>query len=432
MNINKIKSQFKLVDYSNEYSNLVSFGSNKFQSTHRWYSFVEGYSSEFVRRILGEQTRNINKCLEPFGGIGTTALTCQRHNIECYSIENNPFFFNTARAKLYPYNSLRFQNYIKEFRVYLSSCKSRIKLPELESKTFFQDNEKDKWIFHKEVSNGIGDILKMIDSLKEDVDEHYAILFEIALANILIPFSNVFRNGKCLSYKKDWKEKKYKRKDVHKGFLDICDLILVDVRTNEMLSSDVDNFSKYFNDDSRNKVKEFDDNYFDLMITSPPYLNSRDYTDVYRLELWILGYVKKFEKEREIRKSALTSHVQIQIPETSYPNVKEIDTFLNHLNSLNGNLWNSNIPNMIKGYFNDMEGVLRDVYNKLDVNGKAYINVSNSAYGKKICNVDLILSEIAEGLNFTVDEIRIARIINTSSQQKIDEPMRESVIVLSK
>ena len=140
----------------------------------------------------------------------------------------------------------------------------------------------------------------------------------------------------------------------------------------------------------------------------------------------------EWEREREIRKSALTSHVQIQIPETSYPNVKEIDTFLNHLNSLNGNLWNSNIPNMIKGYFNDMEGVLRDVYNKLDVNGKAYINVSNSAYGKKICNVDLILSEIAEGLNFTVDEIRIARIINTSSQQKIDEPMRESVIVLSK
>ena len=46
------QGQFKLIDYSGKYSNLVSFGSNKFQSTHRWYSFVEGYSSEFVRRII--------------------------------------------------------------------------------------------------------------------------------------------------------------------------------------------------------------------------------------------------------------------------------------------------------------------------------------------------------------------------------------------
>lgn len=431
MNTIKNTSQFKLIDYSSEYSNLVSFGSNKFQSTHRWYSFVEGYSSEFVRRIIGEQTIDVKKCLEPFGGIGTTALSCQNHDIECYSIENNPFFYNTARAKLYPYSGPKFHKYISEFTIYLNSCKSRIKLPELESKTFFEEGDKKKWIFHKNVSNAIGDILKMISSIKE-IDFQYAILFEIALANILIPYSNVFRNGKCLSYKKNWKERNYSRKEVHSKFLETCNFILTDIRTNEKLTRNVNNFATYYNDDSRSKIKDFNDNDFDLLITSPPYLNSRDYTDVYRLELWVLGYVKKFDREREIRKSALTSHVQIQLPDTKYPNVKEIDTFLNHLMGLNGSLWNPNIPNMIKGYFNDMEGILADIYDKLNDCGKAYINVSNSAYGKKICNVDMILAEIAQNLNFNVDEIRIARIIKTSSQQKIDEPMRESVIVLSK
>lgn len=431
MNIIKNKSQFKLVDYSEQYSNLVSFGSNKFQSTHRWYSFVEGYSSEFVRRILGEQERKITKCLEPFGGIGTTALTCQNYGIECYAIESNPFFYNAAKAKLYPYSSTELDSLIAEFKLYLDSCKSRIKLPQLESKTFFEDTNKEKWIFHKNVSNAIGDILKMIENLKE-VDYQYAILFEIALANILLPFSNVYRNGKCLSYRKNWKENSYSRKDVHSKFLEICNTILIDVRTNERLTRSVDNFSTYFNADSRNKIKEFNNNDFDLLITSPPYLNSRDYTDVYRLELWILGYVKKFDKEREIRKSALTSHVQIKLPETNYPDINEIDEFLKHLKGLNGSLWNTNIPNMIKGYFNDMEGVLGDIFDKLNDQGKAYINVSNSAYGKKICNVDLILAEIAQNLNFNVEEIRVARTINTSSQQKIDEPMRESLIVLSK
>ncbi|MGH1385109.1 hypothetical protein [Kordia sp.] len=431
MNIIKNNSQFRLLDYSEEYSNLVSFGTNKFQSTHRWYSFVEGYSSEFVRRLIGEQQETINKCLEPFGGIGTTALSCQNLGIECYAIESNPFFYNVARAKLYSYSSTKFQKLTSEFVLYLDSCKSRIKLPVLESKTFFEDESKDKWIFHKNVSNAIADILKMIHTLKEE-EYYYSILFEIALANILIPFSNVYRNGKCLSYRKNWKERTFTRKQVHAKFLEICNNILIDIRTNEISVRNINNFNTYFQGDSRNKIKDLKDNDFDLVITSPPYLNSRDYTDVYRLELWILGYVKKFDREREIRKSALTSHVQIQLPDTNYPNIREIDDFLEHLKGLNGSLWNQNIPNMIKGYFNDMEGVLSDIHNKLNDKGRAYINVSNSAYGKKICNVDLILAEIAQNLNFNVEEIRMARVINSSSQQKLNGHMRESVIVLSK
>ena len=42
----------------------------------------------------------------------------------------------------------------------------------------------------------------------------------MALASILLEVSNVYRNGKCVSYKENWKEViNYSRKDVHKIFL---------------------------------------------------------------------------------------------------------------------------------------------------------------------------------------------------------------------
>lgn len=431
MSLIQVEKKIKIIDYREEYSNLVSFNNNKNLSVHRWYPFVEGYSSEFVKRIIGEQKYIPNNCLEPFGGIGTTALTCQDLNIKCHSVEINPFFYDVTKAKLSNYDSKKFEDDIMQFISYLKKCKAIPKIPILESKTFFENESREKWIFDLSVTHGIADILKRIKKLKNEGNENQ-ILFKIALANLLVPSSNVFRNGKCMSFRKNWKDKTITREQFHDNFIDFCrNVLLIDIRSRENMINTSFNSSTCYNGDSRKIIKDINEK-FDLIITSPPYLNSRDYTDVYRLELWILGYIDKFVDERKLRKSALTSHVQIPLPETDYPHIEEIDLFLNHLGKLNGNLWNKNIPNMFKGYFNDMDILIKEFYNKLNNGGKAYINVSNSSYGNKVCEVDLILAKIAEKNGLEVEEIRIARNISSSSQQNVKFPIRESVIVLKK
>jgi|APLak6261698768_1056241.scaffolds.fasta_scaffold00072_8 DNA modification methylase len=431
MSFIEVEKSIKIIDYREKYSNLVSFNNNKNLSVHRWYSFVEGYSSELVKRIIGEQKFTPSNCLEPFGGIGTTSLSCQDLNIKCHSIEVNPFFYDVTKAKLSNFDSKKFEDDIVNFASYLKRCKAIPKIPILESKTFFQNEEREKWIFDISVTHGIFDILERINEIKDDNNENH-ILFKIALANQLVPSSNVFRNGKCMSFRKNWKDKSISREEFHSNFINFCiSVLLVDIRSRENMINTVYNSSTCYNGDSRKVIRDINDK-FDLIITSPPYLNSRDYTDVYRLELWILGYIDKFVDERSLRRSSLTSHVQIQLPETEYPDVDEINTFLLHLKSLKGNLWNKNIPNMIKGYFNDMDILINQFYHKLNIGGKAYINVSNSSYGNKICEVDLILAKIAEKNNLEVEEIRIARNIGSSSQQNIKSPVRESVIVLKK
>ena len=89
----KNNRKIKIVNYNHDFGELVLFASNRFQSVHRWYPLVEGYSSELVRRIIGEQKHLPHVCLDPFGGVGTTALSCQDFGVKCISFENNPFFY---------------------------------------------------------------------------------------------------------------------------------------------------------------------------------------------------------------------------------------------------------------------------------------------------------------------------------------------------
>ena len=422
-------------DYEKEYSKLVTFTPNKIIPIHRWYPLVEGYSSELVRSIINEQVVQPSVCLDPFGGIGTTGLTCFQLGIECVSIEASPFFYDVSKLKTnYPkLSALVLKRITSKIEDILHAARYNVKHPELESKTFFENSIRTKWIFHRTVSNGIFDIVKAIDEVCINNYKLYNNLFKMSLATILQEVSNVFKNGKCLSYKSNWMNNKYSRKEVHALFFKhINEVVYVDLKS--IIPNRIDKYpinTIHFGD-SRQKIKNIRDG-IDIVITSPPYLNSRDYTDIYRLELWMLGYISTYENERKFRKSALTSHVQIQLEKVDYPNVEELKTAIAFLESSEAKLWNNNIPNMVRGYFNDMQNLLIELKPKLNPNAKLYINVSNSAYSNHIIEVDLIIAKAAELIGYRCEEIRIARPIKTSSQQAkiIDtEKMRERIIVL--
>ncbi len=425
------KNELKIVNYNGEYKDLVLFAPNRFQPVHRWFPMVEGFSSELVRRIIGEQDIQPQLCVDPFGGVGTTALTCQDIGIQCVAFENNPFFFEIARTKLRTdYYPEEFKKLIQRFDRSLKRMKKQHKLPKLETQTLFETEGLDKWVFSKPVTNGILDVLSIIRRIEMETSK-YTGLFKAALASILISVSNVFRNGKCLSYKKGWKDLKIAREEVHHRFLDVCNnILLIDIRTKHITKPLVYNYVNCIFGDARTLVADLYDESIDLVITSPPYLNSRDYTDSYRTELWLLGYISTFEEERKVRKAAIRSHVQVTLEKSNYPKVPILEEFIRHIENMDGNLWNRNIPNMIKGYFDDMEGIFRSLKAKLKPKGKVYINIANSAYGGEVCQVDVILTEIAKGLGFKPLEIRFVRHIKPSRQQKEIEKLRESIIVL--
>jgi len=431
-------NKFPIVDYTEKYKPLMHFDKNKTSFIHRWYPFVEGYSKDFIQSIIEELDYTPKCCLDPFVGSGTTPVELQELGIKCVSYEVSPFMHLLSKVKM------RRDYTLKDFNKSLVIIKDSINnyhediekfLPIPPADTIVENDNLKKWIFNKDIMKGILDIKYSISLLN---DTKYKNLFKIALSSILLEGSNVFRNGKCLSYKKDWKNSiQYKRADIHNMFLTkIENIFLPDIKKLDQQKNKKKVFSNYqfcYLGDVRKKLSKIDDESIDLVITSPPYLNSRDYTDIYRVELWVLDLIKDYEAMRELRKKTLRSHVQLKMDNVDLINVKQLKDTLSNLYRYQDKFWNKDLPNMIKGYFEDIDNIFKILRNKMISEKKVYLNVANSAYYGVEIRVDEIIAEIAEIQGFIVDEIREVRQISPSSQQKDQiESLRESVIVMTK
>lgn len=424
-----MQGKIVMKDYTDKYCELIHSRNNKHVPFYRWYPFVEGFSGDFVKSIITELDYSPRCCFDPFAGSGTTPLVCQENNLKCVSLELNPFLFDLMKVKLRrDYDYAEVFNLIETMQGKLVHYNCRWKYPNIETKTLFESIRLKKWVLNKKVVWGILDILEEIRNL--DTSDKNKDLFRIGLASILLKVSNVFRNGKCLSYKRNWRQQKISREEVHNKFLEVCkQIILPDI--DSMSKTAIDNSKFCVKGDTRNLINSLRDESIDLVITSPPYLNSRDYTDVYRLELWVLGYLEAFADETKLRWSALRSHVQVSLPEEKILDIPRLKKVIEDVNRSSKKLWNQNIVKMFKGYFVDLDKILKILYNKMITGGTAYIVVGNSFYNNVAVETDLILAEISKNLGYGVSEIRIGRYTKTSGQQK-SKKMRESVIVLKK
>jgi hypothetical protein len=124
--------------------------------------------------------------------------------------------------------------------------------------------------------------------------------------------------------------------------------------------------------------------------------------------------------------------VQVKHGEIEELEIPELKRVLSKLNAKKVEMWNDDLPTMIKGYFKDMDTLFAQLRLKMQSNRKVFFNVANSAYYGVEIKVDEIVSAIAETHGFIIDEIREARQLKPSSQQKETiKSLRESVIVMT-
>ena len=402
--------EYRFIDCTEKYHSVMQFDKNKNVFIHRWYPFVEGYSKEFIEDILEELPFVPTCALEPFCGSGTTPVELQNHDIKCYSFEVSPFMHLLSIVKLgRNYNVDTFEHYVKAVTKKLSHTNKNIR--RIESlpfgNTIVKKDQSKKWNFHDPAIDGILDIRHAIRTIVDN--DNYKNLFTIALASIIIQASNMFRNGKCLSYKKGWKNRIFSRKEIHNFFLDKLNSIFAeDIRIISNQNSSVHNSKICYLGDVRKNINQVPDGKVDLIITSPPY-----------------------EELRELRKHTLRSHVQIPYDKILPIENERLRNSLLAMSNKELDTWNHHIINMICAYFEDMQLLFSEFAKKMHKGGVIYFNVANSAYYGVEVPVDYIIADIAESCGFKVREIRKARDLKTSPQQsdKIGK-LRESVIVI--
>lgn len=84
-------------------------------------------------------------------------------------------------------------------------------------KTISKSTKLKKWIYHKTALLSLLNIRKAIEIISVTNPKYFDIL-SVTLGSILLQFSNVFRDGKALKYRENWKIKPTNKKIFIKCF----------------------------------------------------------------------------------------------------------------------------------------------------------------------------------------------------------------------
>lgn len=391
-----------------------------------WYHFKEAFAPELVYRAVQQSDIRVNRCLDPFGGSGTTALACQFLGVQPITVEVNPFLADLIEAKLMMYDT---DALTSDFGAIMkSAAKCRINpdtvlagLP----RTFVEPGKKGRWIFDISVAVRIASLLAAIGEIQNEAHRR---LFRILLASILIDVSNVVISGKGRRYRRGWQRRKREPLYVDMAFCDVVQNAISDIHR---YAQREDSRYKIWRGDSRTGLWE--PAHCELAVFSPPYPNSFDYTDVYNIELWTLGYLTDSESNRILRTSTFCSHVQIgrTFPPPPSGSIK-LNRTLESLTDRRDKLWDNRIPEMVGSYFADMMAVLDGIYRSLAHKGSVWMVVGDSCYADVQVNVADILVELAQISGWLISTVEPCRSMRTSAQQGGRSQLAETLVILSK
>lgn len=374
----------------------------------RWFHFKEAFSPKFVADTLSSLPYKVDRCLDPFAGSGTTAVTCRMLGISSDVIEVNPFLADLIEAKLSPVRAAGFCAAYDDLMSTLE-IKPADRLPvDGMPPTLSEPGVGGRFVFASDVYATIRAIVRQSDGLAPE----HARLLKVLLGAVLVANSNVTINGKGRRYRRGWQARQRSASDLIKSLDESVDRAAADLTLYSGLSRSE---HVVHCDDARNALARV--KHADVAIFSPPYPNSFDYTDVYNLELWMLGYLRSSPGNRALRHQTLRSHVQMKWQETRPVAVSQVlGETLDALRRARADLWNPHIPEMIGFYFDDLAVIFSELRRILEPGHHAVVAIGDSQYGGIHVDVASILVECLHSLGFRLTERGAIRSMRNSSQ----------------
>jgi len=402
----------------------IKFSENINEHIHRWAPYVQGFSASFVQSQFERYRKIYQKpvVLDPFAGCGTVLVQAKINGYISYGIELNPLLHFIADTKLNTWDIS--PTYL--IKVYKSLSKEK-RFP---APNFLKSYKQ----FNKEVLKNLEILRGAIEALPENTVKQKKVkhLLKMAFSAILIDCSNLKRSP-CLGYTK-------------KKIYDTAPFVLFDQKIKQ-LAEDLKLIHTYYNDYIHVFSKVFLANsmYFnheqkyDLVITSPPYMNGLDYVMNYKIEMAWLGFVNEHSELRHIKNEMVVcDNVSKAViknftkNEKRYTNewIEKIKKNIIENIDRRGKYRRMDMPDIVHKYFDDMYKVMANIYNALNENGRFILVVGDSLIADVYIPTDLLIAKIGRDLGYEIERIEKAR--ERRSGQIRSYRLRESIITLIK
>lgn len=388
----------------------VTFVSSKNMPFQRWYPYIEGYSTVFVKKLLETYNLDNGVIYDPFAGTGTTLFASDNSGLSSVYSEVNPLLQFIIDVKL------RVLSSSKDLRMELAEKLIRhSKYFLFETERFEQDSHLEKSYtqtfssskyFPDDTFIKILKIRKHIDHIANDASLE-ADLITVAVLASLLPTSLLKKVGD-VRFKTE-KERKTELK------------ILEDVLPNKLLqiAEDVSNVEYILKTTPRFLTANAKDIGsvasvgISAIITSPPYLNGTNYFRNTKVELWFLRRLISEGDLRKYRDQVLTSGIN----DVNKSNITSLDQNIleksslltSTIQALNKTAYDKRIPVMAKSYFQEMYLFFSDVRHHLLDGATVLIDIGDSVFAGVHIQTDIILIDLLRTLGFTVIENKLLR-----------------------
>jgi len=297
--------------------------------------------------------------------------------------------------------------------------------------TFCEREESEKWLFNRPVLRSFEGGWQASECLRNPARD----IVRLMLVRAAMETCNAVADGKCLRYRKDWVSQNFGKADFVDSFESWCVHVREDLDSEPSVRT-----PSIITGDARQALSILKGHKPVLCITSPPYLNSFDYSDVYRPETFLTKAVRSNNELRDVRLATMRSHVQVRWPD---PQLKSFGSTytqtMNRLSRKTGAFWDSRLPKMVQAYFEDMHRVLKALREIVRPQARLWVVVSTSAYAGVEVPVDLIIAQIGDRVGWFLHDIQVLRHLRASGQHASRIPgeeikpfhLRESLIVFA-
>lgn len=421
---------------------LVSFQANKSKAVYRWFKYKEAFSADLIEYFLTRLRINKGIVLDPFAGIGTALFVAGSLGLKAEGIELLPIGRTIIETRQIVDGNL--------------DDKTIERLVFWGDKRPWHQNKKSKSIIELRITRGAypPETLQKIGAFLEAMEPeegNVKALLLFALLCILESISYTRKDGQYLRW--DYRAgRRQGQKVFDKGEILSFDKAIT-FKLREMVSDlrsaelPKDLFATAY---SKADVRLYDGSClkimpqllaesYDCLITSPPYCNRYDYTRTYALELALLGVNE--EELLKLRQEMLSCTVENRAKDLMSINPKWkppvlvaeqqslLQSILSYLDSQKdlGLLNNSGIPRMVRGYFYEMACVIFESARVLKQGSPLIMVNDNVRYAGVSIPVDIILSEMAEQLGFSIEEILVLPNGKGNSSQQMGTHGREEL-----
>jgi SAM-dependent methyltransferase len=420
----------RLEDQTAILAKLLTFEPNLDTPVHRWYKFKEGFSQGLVAYLLSQFPPNSAKTvrfLDPFCGVGTSLLSAETaldaagvRQSAVRGVEVNPYMHFVTKTKM------NWRRYDPVFMLRAADIaangfrlRKRPQVPTLSTlnNTRFVD------------PNALRRILELRDKLilvAKGRTELQPLLLGLAAATERV--FNLRKDGRALRF--------VARAGitVDEAVEQSWSTIAEDLQLNR-ISAGAD--WAVVRGDGRRSDLIFKGEQFDVILFSPPYLNNIDYTEVYKVEQWLLGFLNSGQQMTSQRRRTFRSHPSCTFPEYNDARFERVAKILGapfcrlvEYASVDES-WRRRL---FLGYFSDMLRTLESCRRLLKPRGRIFLILGNSVHGTAERPIpiaaDLWTAKLATAADLRVESILIGRRL---PRRRMDwEGFRESVLVISR